>query len=109
MYWTKYFIPTLKETPQEAESVSHQLMLRAGLVRMLMAGVYTYLPLGLRVLNNIENIIRQEMNSAGGCELLLPSLQPLELWAKTGRDKLLEKIMLCIPDRRDRTLCLGPT
>ena len=77
MLWTKTFIPTLKETPQEAESASHQLMLRAGLMRMLMAGAYTYLPMGLRVLNNIQKIIRQEMNVSGASELLLPALQPL--------------------------------
>ncbi|MDD5519082.1 MAG: proline--tRNA ligase, partial [Candidatus Omnitrophica bacterium] len=74
MFWTKTFIPTLKETPQDAESISHQLLLRAGAVRMLMAGVYSYLPLGLKVLGNIENIIRQEMNSCGAVELLLPAL-----------------------------------
>ena len=80
MLWSKSFIPTLREAPQEAESIAHQLMLRAGLARMLVAGVYSYLPLGLRVLNNIKNIIRQEMNSAGAQELLLPALQPQELW-----------------------------
>ncbi|MDD5236716.1 MAG: proline--tRNA ligase, partial [Candidatus Omnitrophica bacterium] len=73
MFWSKSFIPTLKEVPEGAESVSNQLMLRAGLVRMLMAGVYTYLPLGLKVLNNIEEIIRQEMNATGAQELLLPA------------------------------------
>ena len=93
MYWTKYFIPTLKETPQDAESVSHQLMLRAGLIRMLMAGVYSYLPFGLKVLNNIKTIIREEMDAAGGLELLLPALQPVELWQKTGRDKTIADVM----------------
>ncbi|MFA6384351.1 MAG: proline--tRNA ligase [Candidatus Omnitrophota bacterium] len=109
MYWTKYFIPTLKETPQEAESVSHQLMLRAGLIRMLMAGAYSYLPLGLRVLNNIETIIRAEMNGAGAHELLLPALQPMELWQKTGRDKTIAEVMIRFTDRRGRNVCLGPT
>lgn len=109
MYWTKDFIPTLRQVPQEAETISHQLMLRAALVRMLMAGVYTYLPLGLKVLNNIENIIRQEMELAGARELLLPALQPLELWAKTGRDKLLGEVMIKFTDRRGRNICLGPT
>ncbi|MCX5711971.1 MAG: proline--tRNA ligase [Candidatus Omnitrophica bacterium] len=109
MYWTKDFIPTLRQTPQEAETISHQLMLRAGLVRMLMAGVYTYLPLGLKVLNNVENIIRQEMEASGARELLLPALQPLELWAKTGRDKLLGEVMIKFTDRRGRNVCLGPT
>ena len=109
MFWSKAFIPTLKEAPQEAESLSHKLMLRAGLVRMLMAGVYSYLPLGLRVLNNIETIIRQEMNAKGASELLLPCLQPLELWLKSGRDKDMGEVMVRFQDRRKRAVCLGPT
>jgi prolyl-tRNA synthetase len=84
-------------------------MLRAGLIRMLMAGVYSYLPLGLRVLNNIETIIREEMNGAGAHELLLPALQPMELWQKTGRDKTIADVMLRFTDRRGRNVCLGPT
>lgn len=109
MFWSKTFIPTLKETPQEAESISHQLMLRAGLIRMLMAGVYSYLPLGLKVLDNIQKIIRQEMNAASAAELLLPALQPKELWAKTGRDKTIGDVMIQFIDRRGRDICLGPT
>ncbi len=109
MYWSHTFIPTLKETPQEAESLSHALMVRAGLVRMLMAGAYTYLPLGLKVLMNIQGIIRQEMNAAGAAELLLPALQPLELWQKTGRDKTIGEVMIRFTDRRGRNICLGPT
>lgn len=109
MLWTKTFIPTLKEVPQEAESESHRLMLRAGLIRMLMAGVYTYLPLGLKVLKNIEEIIRQEMNAIGASELLLPALQPKELWSKTGREKVIGEVMIKFTDRRGRHMCLGPT
>lgn len=109
MLWSKSFIPTLREAPQEAESIAHRLMLRAGLARMLVAGVYSYLPLGLRVLNNIKNIIRQEMNSAGAGELLLPALQPQELWDKTGRNVQMEEIMIRFTDRRNRKMCLGPT
>jgi prolyl-tRNA synthetase len=109
MRWTKTFIPTLKENPQEAESISHKLLLRAGLVRMLMAGAYEYLPLGLRVLNNIQAIIREEMNSCGAAEVLLPALQPLELWQKTGRDKDIGEVMIRFVDRRGRKVCLGPT
>ena len=109
MYWSKSFMPTLKEVPQEAETLSHKLMLRAGLVRMLVSGVYSYLPLGLSVLNNIEDIIRKNMNSIGAQELLLPSLQPIDIWAKTGRDKLLAETMIRFTDRRGRKLCLGPT
>ncbi|MCX5694057.1 MAG: proline--tRNA ligase, partial [Candidatus Omnitrophica bacterium] len=109
MFWTKVFIPTLKETPKEAESLSHQLLLRAGFVRMLMAGAYTYLPMGLRVLEKIQGIIRQEMNACGASELLLPALHPLELWQKTGRDKDLGEVMFKFKDRRGRELSLGPT
>ncbi|MDD5130216.1 MAG: proline--tRNA ligase [Candidatus Omnitrophica bacterium] len=109
MFWTKVFIPTLKETPKEAESLGHQLLLRAGFVRMLMAGAYTYLPMGLRVLEKIQGIIRQEMNACGASELLLPALHPLELWQKTGRDKDLGEVMFKFKDRRGRDLSLGPT
>lgn len=109
MRWSKTFIPTLKENPQEAESISHKLLLRAGFVRMLMAGAYEYLPLGLRALNNIQDIIRQEMNACDGAEVLLPALQPLELWQKTGRDKDIGDVMIKFVDRRGRKVCLGPT
>jgi prolyl-tRNA synthetase len=109
MLWSKTFIPTLKETPQESESVSHQLMLRAGLIRMLMAGVYSYLPLGLKVLNNIQKIIRQEMQACGAAELLLPALQPRELWVRSGRDEVMGEVMIRFIDRRKRNVCLGPT
>ena len=109
MYWSKVFIPTLKETPKEAESLSHQLLLRAGFVRMLMAGAYTYLPMGLRVLEKIQGIIRQEMNACGASELLLPALHPLELWQKTGRDKDIGEVMFKFIDRRGRNIALGPT
>ncbi|MBN1914232.1 MAG: proline--tRNA ligase [Candidatus Omnitrophica bacterium] len=109
MYWTRTLIPTLKETPQEAESLSHQLMLRAGLMRMLMAGVYSYLPLGLKVLNNIETIIRQEMDASGAAEVLLPALQPKELWLRSGREKDMGEVMVKFTDRRGRAVCLGPT
>jgi len=109
MLWTKAFIPTLRENPQEAESTSHKLLLRAGLVRMLFAGAYSYLPLGLRVLDNIQDIIREEMNSCGASELLMPALQPLEIWQRTGRDKDIGEVMIRFIDRRGRKVCLGPT
>ena len=109
MLWSKTLIPTLKETPQEAECASHRLMLRSGLVRMLMSGAYSYLPLGLKVLDNIQTIIRQEMDSCGSSELLLPALQPLELWLRSGRDKDIGEVMFRFNDRRGRKLCLGPT
>jgi prolyl-tRNA synthetase len=109
MLWTKTFIPTLKEIPQEAETASHQLLLRAGFIRMLLAGVYSYLPLGFKVLGNIEKIVRQEMDSCGACELLLPALQPEELWIKSGRNKDIGEVMFRFVDRRGRNICLGPT
>ncbi|OGX43525.1 MAG: proline--tRNA ligase [Omnitrophica WOR_2 bacterium RIFCSPLOWO2_12_FULL_50_9] len=109
MYWSKYFIPTLKETPVGTEAVSHQLLLRAGLVHMLTSGVYSYLPLGLRVLRRIENIIREEMRTAGAQELFLPCLQPIELWRQTGRDQVLADVMITFEDNRGRQMCLGPT
>ena len=109
MLWSKAFIPTLKETPQDAESVSHQLMLRSGMIRMLMSGVYSYLPLGLKVLNNIQAIIRQELNACSANELLLPALQPQELWVNSGRDKVIGDVMIRFVDRRGRKICLGPT
>lgn len=89
--------------------MSHQLMLRAGFIRMLIAGVYSYLPLGLKVLRNIEAVIREEMNASGAVELLLPALQPQELWVKSGRDKVIGEVMIRFVDRRQRNICLGPT
>ncbi|HOX54248.1 MAG TPA: proline--tRNA ligase [Candidatus Omnitrophota bacterium] len=109
MFWSKAFIPTLKEAPQDAEAISHKLLFRAGMIRMLTSGVYIYLPLGLMVLDRIESIIREEMNAAGAQELLLSCIQPLELWKKTGRDEQLADIMIRFEDRRGRNLCLGPT
>jgi len=109
MRWSKSFIPTLKETPIGTEAVSHQLLLRGGFINMLTSGVYSYLPLGLRVLTRVENIIREEMNAAGAQELFLPCLQPIELWKKTGRDKTLAEVMIRFEDKRGKQMCLGPT
>lgn len=109
MNWSNYFIPTLKETPIGTEAVSHQLLLRAGLVQMLTSGVYSYLPLGLRVLRNIERVIREEMNNIGAHEVLLPCLQPIDLWKKTGRDEVLAEVMYKFKDGKGRDMCLGPT
>ena len=91
------------------EAVSHRLLLRSGLVHMLTSGVYSYLPLGLRVLRRIENIIREEMNAAGAQELFLPCLQPIDLWKQTGRDQTLADVMIKFQDNRGRLMCLGPT
>ena len=109
MYWSTYFIPTLKEAPAAAEALSHQLSIRAGLVNMLTAGVYSYLPLGLRVLDRIETIIREEMNAAGAHEVFLPCLHPLEIWQKTGRVETMKDVMIRFQDQKGREMCLGPT
>jgi len=109
MYWTKSFITTLKEAPEGAESISHRLMLRTQMVRQIVSGVYAYLPFGWQVLKKVEEIIRAEMRSVGAQELLMPALQPLELWQKTGRDELLGETMFRFTDRRGRKLSLGPT
>ncbi len=109
MRTTQLFVPTLRQTPSEAEVVSHRLMLRAGMIRKVAAGIYTYLPLGLRVLKKIECIIRQEMNRAGAQELLMPILSPAELWRETGRWDFYGKELLRCQDRHDRDFCFGPT
>ncbi len=106
---SKLFGKTLREVPAEAETVSHQLMLRAGMISQLAAGVYSYLPLAWRVLKKIENIIREEMDKAGGQELSMPVLQPLEIWQETGRDQAFGKGLFTLLDRRERKLALGPT
>jgi prolyl-tRNA synthetase len=109
MRWSRTFIPTLREVPQEAEIASHRLMLRAGLIRKLSSGLYTYLPLGLRVLRKVERIVREEMDRAGAIELLLPILQPREIWEKSGRWKVMEPTMLTAQSHQGRELVLGPT
>ncbi|MFC1964124.1 proline--tRNA ligase [Chloroflexota bacterium] len=109
MRLSKLFGKTLREIPAEADTVSHQLLLRAGMIHQLAAGVYSYLPLAWRVLRKIEDIIREEMNQAGGQELSMPVLQPLELWQETGRDLAFGKGLFTLRDRRERELALGPT
>jgi prolyl-tRNA synthetase len=109
MRLSKLFGKTQREVPAEADTTSHRLMLRAGMIRQLTAGVYSYLPLALRVLRKIEDIIRNEMNKAGGQEVILPVLQPIELWQKTGRDAAFGKGLFTLSDRRKRQLVLGPT
>jgi prolyl-tRNA synthetase len=103
------FLPTLKEAPSDAEVVSHKLMVRAGLIRKLSAGVYNYLPLGLKVIRKVENIIREEMNRAGAIELLMPMIQPAELWQETGRWEKMGPELLRIKDRHDRDFLIQPT
>ena len=106
---SRLFGKTQREVPAEAETASHQLLLKAGMIYQVAAGVYSYLPLAWRALKKIENIIREEMDKAGGQELMMPVLQPLELWQKTGRDLAFGKGLFTLSDRRDRKLCLGPT
>jgi prolyl-tRNA synthetase len=111
MRLSQYPINTLKETPAEADIVSQQLMLRAGLIRRLSAGIYTWLPLGLRTLRKVERIIREEMNRAGALEVLMPAIQPAELWQETGRWERIgaEGLLLRLKDRHNRDYCVGPT
>ncbi len=109
MKTSQLLIPTLREVPGEAETVSHKLMLRAGMIRKVAAGIYTYLPLGLRVIRKIEQIIREEMNQAGAQEVLMPMASPAELWRETGRWDFYGKELLRFKDRHERDFCLGPT
>jgi len=106
---SRLFGKTQREIPAEADTASHQLLLRAGMISQVAAGVYSYLPLAWRALKKIENIIRDEMDKAGGQELMMPVLQPLELWQETGRDLAFGKGLFTLSDRRERRLALGPT
>ncbi len=109
MRFSRGFLPTLKEAPAEAEVVSHKLMVRSGMIRRLAAGVYTLLPLGVRVQRKVEQILREELNRAGAQEVFLPTLNPAELWRKTGRWEVYGKELIRLKDRHEREFCLGPT
>ena len=109
MQFSKILLPTLKDAPQEAEVISHKLMLRAGMIRKVASGIYTWLPLGLKVLRKIENIVREEMNASGAQEVFMPMVQPRELWEETKRWDKMGPELLRIKDRHDRDFCLGPT
>ncbi len=109
MRLTKLFGKTQREIPAEADTISHQLLLRTGMISQLAAGVYSYLPLAWRSLKKIEDIVRDEMNKAGGQEITMPVLQPIELWQKSGRAQSMEKTLFTLNDRRERTMALGPT
>ena len=109
MFWSKVFLPTLKDTPQDAEVISHQLMLRSGMIRRVTSGIYTWLPIGLKVLKKVENIVRQEMDATGAQEVLMPMVQPKELWEETQRWEKMGPELLRIQDRHERDFCLGPT
>jgi len=106
---TRFLLSTVRETPAEAETISHQLMLRAGMIRKLAAGVYSWLPLGLRVLRKVEGIVREEMNHAGAQEVLMPAVQPAELWQESGRWEKYGPELLRLKDRHQREFCIGPT
>ncbi|MCL4315416.1 MAG: proline--tRNA ligase, partial [Gammaproteobacteria bacterium] len=109
MRTSQLLLPTLKETPSDAEVISHQLMLRAGMIRKLAAGIYNWLPLGLRVLRKVEAIVREEMNRAGAQEVLMPAVQPAELWQESGRWGMYGPELLRLQDRHKRDFCFGPT
>ncbi|MCW8959282.1 MAG: proline--tRNA ligase, partial [Gammaproteobacteria bacterium] len=106
---SQYLIATVKETPADAEIISHQLMLKAGLIRKLASGLYTWLPMGLRILRKVEQIVREEMNRAGAQEILMPAVQPAELWQESGRWDAMGQEMLRMTDRHNREFCFGPT
>jgi prolyl-tRNA synthetase len=109
MRLSRYFLPILRETPKEAEIASHRLMLRAGMIRQEAAGIYAFLPLGLRVLNKVCRIVREEQDRSGAIELLMPTIQPAELWRESGRYEAYGKEMLRIKDRHEREMLYGPT
>jgi prolyl-tRNA synthetase len=109
MRLSRYFLPILRQTPKEAEIVSHRLMLRAGMIRQEAAGIYAFLPLGLRVLDKVNRIVREEQNRAGAIELLMPTIQSAELWRESGRYEAYGKEMLRIKDRHEREMLYGPT
>src|SRR6266850_132367 len=109
MRWSQTLIPTLKETPAEAEIISHKLLLRAGLIRKLTGGLYTFLPLGLRALRKVEKIVREEMNRAGAQEVLMPALQPTDIWEKSGRYETASAVLFKVRDHAKKEWVLGPT
>ena len=109
MLWSKLFIPTLRENPTEADAMSHTLLLRAGYIRQLSAGIYSHLFLSLRALNKIIAIVREEMDGIGGQEMLLPALHPAEVWQESGRWDVMGQNLFRLKDRFDRDLCLGMT
>ncbi|HXG49008.1 MAG TPA: proline--tRNA ligase, partial [Methylomirabilota bacterium] len=109
MRWTQTFIPTLKETPAEAEIASHKLLLRAGLIRKLAGGLYTFLPLGLRALHKVERIVREEMDRAGALEVLMPALQPPDIWQASGRYETAAEVLFKVRDRAQKEWVMSPT
>jgi len=109
MRWSSFFLPTMKENPKEAEVISHSLMIRAGMIEKVASGIYSILPLGLRSMKKLMNIVREELDSIGAIELIMPAIQPAELWIESGRWSLYGKELLRIKDRHERDFCFGPT
>ncbi|PIY84725.1 MAG: proline--tRNA ligase, partial [Candidatus Omnitrophica bacterium CG_4_10_14_0_8_um_filter_43_18] len=109
MKWTQSYIPTLRETPADAEAISHILMLRSGMIKKVISGAYSYLPLGFKVLNKVIDIVRSEMNAAGAQELLMPAIQPAEIWKESGRYDVIKDIMISYKDRHGSEMIMGPT
>lgn len=109
MRFTEFGLTTLKEVPADAEIISHKLMLRAGLIRRLASGLFTWMPIGVRVLRKVEAIVREEMDKAGALELLMPTVQPAELWQESGRWDQYGPLLLRMNDRHQRDYCFGPT
>ena len=106
---SRFHLVTLKETPGDAEIISHQLMLRCGMIRRHASGIYSWLPIGLRIARRVEQIVREEMDRSGALELLMPSFQPAELWEESGRWNQFGPELLRLKDRHDRDACIGPT
>ena len=109
MRLSRYFLPILRDNPKEAEIVSHRLMLRAGMIKQQSAGIYSWLPLGLKVLEKINTVVREEMDRAGAVEILMPTIQSADLWRESGRYEAYGKEMLRIEDRQEREMLFGPT
>src|SRR5688500_19457844 len=109
MRWSQYFVPTLREDPADAEVISHKLLLRAGVIRQLSAGIYSYLPIGQRIAIKIVQILREEMNNIGGQEFYLPALHPAEVWKESGRWDAIGGEMVRLRDRKGGDMCLGMT
>lgn len=109
MRMNKFYMPTLREDPQDAEIASHKLLLRAGMIRKTAAGLYSYLPLGYRIVRKVENIVREEMDNYGSQEIHMPITQPREIWEESGRWKTFGPEMFKLKDRNNREFCLGPT
>ncbi|MDR2799745.1 MAG: proline--tRNA ligase, partial [Desulfovibrio sp.] len=109
MFWSRFYIPTLKENPADADVISHTLMVRSGMIRKLSAGVYTYMPYGWRAIAKVAEIVRQEMNRITSAEMVMPTVQPAELWQQSGRWTAYGRELLRFKDRHERDCCLGPT